>query len=78
VNHIVTAYTPMPRLIVSREAHGAPWFCLSEDNPSRSYGAPGATATFKNACQAFGFIAADYHVIERSDNRVVYEWKGHS
>ena len=75
-NCIVTAYTSMPRLIVSREAHGASWFCRREDNPGRSYGAPGATAAFENACRAFGFVAADYHVIERSENRVVYEWRG--
>ncbi len=68
----------MPRLIVTREAHGAFWIATREDDSSRSYGGPGATSAFYAACQAYGFIAAAYGVIERSGNRVVYEWKGHS
>ena len=77
-NRIEAVSNPMPRLIVTREAHGASWIATMEDDPSRSYGGPGATSAFNTACQACGFIAAAYGVIERSENHVVYQWKAHS
>jgi hypothetical protein len=39
-NRIEAVSNPMPRLIVTREAHGAFWIATREDDSSRSYGAP--------------------------------------
>jgi hypothetical protein len=48
-NRIEAVSNPMPRLIVTREAHGAFWIATREDDPSRSYG--GARCDVRLLCR---------------------------